>query len=134
METEQIKTEIDALQKALNVAFEEKQLENYMGYFSEEIKYSNFDGTVLNKTALAKQTKDIFERAKSIFTEYYRLKSSFDDEIFTEKIARKSKIKNKLLFLFSKTQTIQSEEIYHWQKFNSGWKVTGVELVLEEKY
>lgn len=134
MEIELILSEIDSVQKKLNTALEEINLENYIVYFDDTLKYAHIDASIVNKQLFVSDTKKSFNQSKSIFTEYYRIKSSFNDGIFTEKIARKSKISTKMLLLFAKKQTIQTEEIYQWKKFEDGWKVVSVEITLEEKY
>ena len=134
MEIELILSEIDSVQKKLYTALEEINLENYIVYFDDTLKYAHIDASIVNKQLFVSDTKKSFNQSKSIFTEYYRIKSSFNDGIFTEKIARKSKISTKMLLLFAKKQTIQTEEIYQWKKFEDGWKVVSVEITLEEKY
>jgi len=134
METDLMIDEIDSIHKKANLAFEHKDISAYMSQFDENLKYSNADATTLTKNELSLQTENYFKRIKDITTTYYRIKSSFEDETFTEKIARKSIVHLKNLIIFSKKQTIQTEEIFHWKKINGEWKVLEVEVALEEKY
>lgn len=133
METDLIIKEIDAKHKKADLAFENKNISEYVSCFDENVIYKNADTTVFNKMELTSETEKYFKKTKSISTTYYRIKSSVENEIFTEKIARKSIVNLKGL-LFSKKQTIQTEEIFRWKKLNQEWKVIEFEITLEEKY
>jgi len=133
METDLIINEIDAIHKKADVAFENKNISDYIVQFDESITYKNADATTFDKKELINETEKYFRRTKGISTTYYRIKSAVENDIFIEKIARKSIIYIKGL-LFTKKQTIQTEEIFHWKKLNAQWKVVEVEITLEEKY
>lgn len=133
METNLIIKEIDALHKQSDSAFENKNIDDYIIQFDESITYKNGEGVTLDKKELINATERYFKKTKSITTTYYRIKSSFENEIFKEKIARKSIVYLKG-FLFSKKQTIQTEEIFNWKNVNGKWKAVEVEITLEEKY
>lgn len=134
METDLIVNEIDVIHKKANLAFEHKDILAYMDHFDDSLKYQNADATTVTIDELRNQTEKYFKTIKDVNTTYYRIKSSFENEIFTEKIARKSIVYLKNLIIFSKKQTIQTEEIFHWKKINSKWKIMEAEVVLEEKY
>lgn len=134
MEIEGILKQIDEIEIKLNNAYEGKNIAPFITYFDDDLKYTDADGSKLNKVAFIDQTKKVFENARSIVSEYYRVKSSLNEDVFTERIARKYKLNNKSFLLFTKKQTIQIEEIYHWKKNTDGWKIVAIEVVLEEKY
>lgn len=133
METDLIIKEIDAIHKKADSAFENKNISDYISCFDENVTYRNADATAFDKKELIYQTERYFRKTKGINTTYYRIKSSIENDVFMEKIARKSIVYLKGL-LFSKKQTIQTEEIFHWKKINQEWKVIEVEITLEEKY
>ncbi|MCX2573860.1 nuclear transport factor 2 family protein [Pedobacter sandarakinus] len=133
MQNDVITAEIDALHHKLNSAFENKDVALYINQFDEDLKYTNADATVYDRKELLYQTEKLFQKTKAISTTYYRIKSSFENDVFEEKIARKSVVYVKGL-LFAKKQTIQTEELYHWKNVGGAWKATAVEIVLEEKY
>lgn len=133
METDLIIKEIDAIHQKANSAFENKNISDYTSRFDENVTYKNADATAFDKKELIYQTEKYFKKTKSINTTYYRIKSSIENDVFTEKIARKSIVYLKGL-LFSKKQTIQTEEIFQWKKLNEEWKIIEVEITLEEKY
>ncbi|RDC54379.1 hypothetical protein DU508_21915 [Pedobacter chinensis] len=134
METDLIISTIDALHKKANQAIENKDAEAYFLIFDQSFQFTGADGKVLNLRDYKLDTQSLFRNAKSIETSHYRIKSSFENEIFNEKIARKSVIIKPNLLVFSKKQTIQTEEIYQWKKIAGEWRVISVEVVLEEKY
>jgi len=134
METDLIISAIDDLHKKANAAFENKDATLYLAIFDDSLIYSNADQTKLDKQAYSNEIEKYFRRSKRIETSQYRIKSSFENDVFTEKIARKSIIIKPNLLMLSKKQTIQTEEIFHWKNINDEWKVIAVEIVLEEKY
>ncbi|MFC3561078.1 hypothetical protein [Pedobacter jamesrossensis] len=133
METDLIIKEIDAIHKKADFAFENKNISDYIIQFDDSITYKNAEALTFDKKELINQTEKYFRKTKSISTTYYRIKSSIENEVFTEKIARKSIIYLKGI-LFSKKQTIQTEEVLKWKNINGEWKVVGFEITLEEKY
>lgn len=133
MEIDLITAEIDTIHQRVNLAFERKDMAIYMSQFDDGIRYTNADATVYDRKDLVYQTEKYFKKTKEISTTYYRIKSSFENQIFTEKIARKSIVFEKGL-MFAKKKTVQTEEIFNWKKIDGNWKVTGIEVVLEEKY
>ena len=134
METDLIISEIEAIHKEIDLALQQKDVGAYMYFLDESIDYKNADGTIFNKTELSDEIKRHFKSLKSLSTSHYRIKSSFDNEIFTEKIARKSVVHQSNLLIFSKRKTTQTEEIYQWKKFGDEWKAISIEITLEEKY
>ena len=133
MEIDLITAEIDTIHQKVDLAFERKDMAIYMSQFDDGIRYTNADATVYDRKDLVYQTEKYFKKTKKISTTYYRIKSSFEKQIFTEKIARKSIVFEKGL-MFAKKKTVQTEEIFNWKKIDGNWKVTGIEVVLEEKY
>lgn len=134
METELIISVINESHKKANIALENKDATAYVSNFDDSFQYTPANGISLNKRDYTYDLEKYLKRVKRLETSQYRIKSSFENEVFTEKIARKSiVIKSNLLF-FSKKQTIQTEEIYQWKNIKGEWKVVAVEVVLEEKY
>lgn len=134
METDLIISAINNLHKKANTALENKDTALYLSIFDDSLIYANADQTKLDKRAYSNEIEKYFKRIKRIETSQYRIKSSFENETFTEKIARKSIIIKPNLLVLSKKQTVQTEEVFHWKKINNEWKVIAVEIVLEEKY
>ena len=134
METDLIISAIDALHKKADQAMQLKDGDTYFQVFDSSFQFTGSDYKTLNLRDYKAEIQGFFRRAKSIETSHYRIKSSIENEIFTEKIARKSVIFKPNLLVFSKKQTIQTEEIYQWRNLGGEWKVIAVEVVLEEKY
>ncbi|WP_443944942.1 hypothetical protein ACJVDH_18810 [Pedobacter sp. AW1-32] len=134
METDLIISQINEIQRAANEAFEQKKISPFMTHFDEQLKYSIANGSVWTKKELGVQTEKFFSNAKQISKEYYRVKSSFENGVFVEKIASKIVINKSVLAVFSKKQTIQTEEVFHWKEISGQWRVTEASLILEEKY
>ncbi|MBB6237010.1 hypothetical protein HDC90_001627 [Pedobacter sp. AK013] len=134
METDLILSAINEIHKKADQALESKDVTAYTEMFVDGLSYTPAEGPTLSKRDYVLDLKKHFGNLKEVHTSYYRIKYSFEDEIFTEKIARKSVILKPKLLIFSKKQTIQTEEIYHWKNINGEWKVTAVEITLEEKY
>jgi len=133
MEIDLITQELDPIHQKANLAFERKDISLYMNLFDNSIRYTKADATVYDRKELLYQTESFFKKTKNISSSYYRIKSSIEGEVISEKIARKSIVYTKGL-LFAKKQTIQTEEVFQWRKIQDTWKVISVQVVLEEKY
>lgn len=134
METDLIISAIDSLHQMANKALEAKQPDVYFSIFDPAFQFTGADKTTLNLRDYKADVQSVFRKSKSIETSHYRIKSSFEDGIFKEKIARKSIIVKANLLILSKKQTIQTEEVFSWKNVNNTWKVIAMEVVLEEKY
>lgn len=134
METDIIISEIDALHKKQDVALQAKDADHYFLIFDPSFQFTGSNAVTLNLRDYKADIQSLFRNSKSIETSHYRIKSAFENEVFTEKIARKSIIIKPNLLVFSKKQTIQTEEVYQWKNVGGEWKVLAVEVVLEEKY
>lgn len=134
METDLIISAINQLHQKANQALENKDTEVHVYLLDDSFTYSPAEGVAVNKRDYIIDMKKYLKGLKSFQTSYYRIKSNIEDGIFTEKIARKSVVLKTNLILFSKKQTIQTEEIYHWKNIEGEWKVITLETTLEEKY
>ena len=134
METDSIISAINEIHKKANEALQNKDAVGYATIFDESLQYTLGDGKTLNKRDYSYDLAQLLKSAKSYETSHYRIKSSTENDVFTEKIARKSVIIKPNLLFFTKKQTIQTEEVYHWKSIRGEWKVIAVEVVLEEKY
>ena len=134
METDLIIEKIDALHQMENEALQTENAEAYFSVFDYSFQFSGGNGKTLNLRDYKADVQKLFSDAKNIETSHYRVKSTFENELFTEKVARKSVIIKSNLLLFSKKQTIQTEEVYQWKNVGGEWKVISIEVVLEEKY
>jgi len=134
METDLILSAINELHQKENQALESKDVTAYTEMFDDGLGFTPFEKPTINKRDFTIDLKKYFSGIKEIHSSYYRIKSSMEDEVFTEKIARKSVLLKPKMLVFSKKQTIQTEEIYHWKNIKGEWKVIALEIVLEEKY
>ena len=134
METDSIILAIDDLHKKASHALENKDALAYSSIFDEAITYSYADGKAVDKQGYLIELAKYLKGVKKFSTSQYRIKSSIENEIFAEKIARKLVIIKPNLFIFSKKETIQTEENFQWKNINGQWKVIAVEVILEEKY
>lgn len=134
METDLIIAAIDKIHQKANQALVHKDANDFVSHFDDSLNYTDAAGASLSKKRLLATLERSFRNIKSYQTSHYRIKSTEEDGIFTEKIARKSILIKPNLLLFSKKHTIQTEEINHWKNINGEWKIIAVEIVLEEKY
>jgi hypothetical protein len=134
METDLIISTINEIHKKANQALESKDIAAYTAIFDDNLSFTPFEKPTLNKRDFTIDLKKYFSGAKTIETSHYRIKFSIEDDTFIEKIARKSVSLKPNLLIFSKKQTIQTEEIYHWKNIKGEWKVISLEIALEEKY
>lgn len=134
METDLIISVINEIHKKADQALENKDFTAYTAIFTDDLTFTPYEKPAINKRDFTIDLKKYLSGAKTIQTSHYRIKSSVEHEIFTEKIARKSVIIKPNLLIFSKKQTVQTEEVYHWKNVRGEWKVTALEIVLEEKY
>ena len=134
MENDLIISTIDALHKKEDAALREKDAEVYFSIFDPSFEYTGANSITLNLRDYKADIQSLFRNAKSIETSHYRIKSSFENEVFTEKIARKTIIIKPNLLIFSKKQTIQTEEVYQWKNIGGEWQAVAIEVILEEKY
>ena len=134
METDLIISAINELHQKANLALENKDATAYTAMFDDGLNFIPFEKPTLNKRDFTIDLKKYLSGIKEIHSSYYRIKSSMEDDVFTEKIARKSVLLKPKMLVLSKKQTIQTEEIYHWKNIKGEWKVIALEIVLEEKY
>ena len=85
METDLIIKEIDAIHKKADVAFENKNISDYIVQFDESITYKNADATTFDKKELINETEKYFRKTKGISTTYYRIKSAVENDIFIDR-------------------------------------------------
>ncbi|UKT63620.1 nuclear transport factor 2 family protein [Pedobacter mucosus] len=134
MKVDSIISTIDQIHKNMNTALELKDVKTYISALYESFKLTLAEGKILDKEEYSADLEKQFKGIKEFRTTQYRIKSSFENEIFTERIARKSVITKSNYIIFSKKETIQTEENFHWKNINGEWKVLAIELLLEEKY
>jgi ABC-type transporter MlaC component len=134
METTAILSEINQLYQKAIQSLQQKDLEIYSSYFNNDLKYVLADGQVFDKKSFINYLENQFKSTKILSLEYYSIKASQEGDILTEKIAKKIVSKVNAFILFSKKQTIQTEEIFKWRNDNGKWKIFEVEITLEEKY
>jgi hypothetical protein len=134
METDLIISAINDINKTANQALINKDADAYIAILDPAFVFTPAGGVSLNKRDYAIDLRKYFKGIKHFDTSYYRIKSSFVEGVFTEKIARKSVVVRPNLLLFSKKQTIQTEEMVHWKNVSGEWKIIAVEITLEEKY
>jgi len=134
METDLIISTINKVHQTANQALIRKDADAYAAILDHNLVFTPAGGVPLNKRDYSIDLRKYFKGIKSFDTSYYRIKSVFENDVFTEKIARKSVVIRPNLLLFSKKQTIQTEEVLHWKNIRGEWKVIAIEIVLEEKY
>ncbi len=134
METDLIILVIDDIHRKASLDLESKDVLAYSSIFDEALTYRYADGKVADKQQYLIDLKKYFKGIKKLNISQYRIKFSFENEIFTEKIASKLVIIKTNFLMFSKKETIQIEESFHWKNINGEWKAIAVEVVLEEKY
>ncbi len=134
METDLIISAINELHQKANLALENKDATAYTAMFDDGLSFTPYEKPTINKRDFTIDLKKYLSGIKEIHSSYYRIKSSMEDDVFIEKIARKSVLLKPKMLILSKKQTIQTEEIYHWKNIKGEWKVIALEIVLEEKY
>lgn len=134
METDIILSQLNSIRQKAKEALMQKNLEDYASNFSEELKYTDINAAVFTKKLYLENLENYLKSVTDLTIEQYRIKHFMEGEVIIEKIAKKSVSKVKTFLLFSKKQTIQTEENIKWQINNGKWEIFEVEITLEEKY
>ncbi len=124
--------EIDNARLAAYLALEKRDFATYMGCFSNDLKYKQLNGKIIDKRQLSNDTKRYFDRIKTNTGRYDRLNSSIDGGLFTEKIIQKTTVTIRIFILFSKKWTVEREGTYKWKKVDGEWKISDVEITSEK--
>ena len=132
MDTNPTIAEIDKARLAAYLALENKDFATYMGCFSDDLKYKQLNGKIIDKRQLSDDTKRYFDRITTNTGTYDRLNSSVDDGLFTETIIQKTIVIISVFIFFSKKWTVEREGIYKWKKVNGEWKISDVEITSEK--
>jgi len=134
METDLIISAINEIHQAANQALINKDADAYVAILDHNFVFTPAGGVTLNKRDYSIDLRKYFKGVKSFDTSHYRIKSALENDVFIEKIARKSVVIRPNLLFFSRKQTIQTEEMVHWKNIRGEWKVIAIEITLEEKY
>ena len=132
MDTNSTIREIDNTHLAANLALKNKDFDAYIGYFSDDLKYKQLNGKIIDKRQLSNDTQRYFDRIKSYSGTYDRLNSSVDNDLFIEKIIQKATVTIRIFIFFSKKWTVEREGTYKWEKVNGKWKILNVEITSEK--
>jgi len=125
-------TEVDKTHLAANLALENRDFDTYIGYFSDDLKYKQLNGKTIDKNQLSYDTKRYFYRIKSFDGTYNRLSSSFENDLFIEKLVQKVAVTIRVFIFFSKKWVVEREGTYKWKKVNGDWKISDVEVTNEK--
>lgn len=134
METDIILSQLNSIRQKANEALLQKNLKEYANNFSELLKYTDINAEVFTKKLFIENLEKYLKSVTDLTIEEYRIKHYMEGDVIIEKIAKKSVSKVKTLLLFSKKQTIQTEENIKWQNNNGKWEIFEIEITLEEKY
>jgi hypothetical protein len=132
MDTNLLITEVDKTHLAANLALKNRDFDAYMGYFSDDLKYKQSNGKTIDKGQLSYDTKRYFYRIKSFDGMYTRLSSSFENDLFIEKLVQKATVTIRVFIFFSKKWTVEREGTYKWEKVDGDWKILDVEVTNEK--
>jgi hypothetical protein len=132
MEINQIIAEIDTAHSAANLAQKNKDIGTYIGCFSNDLKYKQLNGKIIDKKQLLQDVQSYFDRVRSHISTYDRVSSSVGSDLFIEKIVQKAIVTISVFIFFSKTWTVEREGIYEWKKEDGHWKISTVEVTSEK--
>jgi hypothetical protein len=132
MDTDLVITEIDKTHLAANLALKNRDFDAYLGYFSDDLTYKQLNGKTIDKDQLSDDTKRYFYRIKSFDSKYTRLSSSFENDLFSEKLVQKATATVRIFIFFSKKWSVEREGIYKWKKADGDWKIFDVEVTREK--
>ena len=132
MDTNPVIIEVDKTHLAANLALRNRDIDTYIGYFSDDLKYKQLNGKTIDKNQLSNDTKRYFYRIKSFDSMYNRLSSSFENDLFIEKLVQKAAVTVRVFIFFSKKWAIEREGTYKWKKVNGDWQISDVEVTNEK--
>jgi ketosteroid isomerase-like protein len=124
--------EIEAMHQFSREALQKKDLQAYMSVFSQDLRYHQFNGKIIDKKQLVKDQKRYFSKLKSFSTNYEQLSYEVHGNEFTETLQHSSTVVIKAFYLLEKTWQVERKAKYTWLKIAGNWRIIKV-LVLEEK-
>ena len=133
-DTENTLNEIDKIHLLSSEAIEQKQFDDYINIFSEKLTYKQFNGKIIDKKQLTKDTIVYFSRLKTLKSKYERKNYSIEGNRFTENLIQQATVSITVFFFFTKKWTIEREGTYEWNKTEDNWKIEKVEILKEKVY
>src|SRR6266542_6809261 len=132
MDKEKILKEIDEMHQFSNEALAQKRFNDYINIFSDDLIYKQFNGKIIDKKQLAKDTALYFSRIKAAVIQYERKDYSIEGNRFTENLIQKASATISVFFFFTKKWTVERNGIYEWIKNEANWEIEKVEILSEK--
>ena len=132
MDKEKILKEIDEMHQFSNEALAQKRFNDYINIFSDDLIYKQFNGKIIDKKQLAKDTALYFSRIKAAVSQYERKDYSIEGNRFTENLIQKASATISVFFFFTKKWTVERNGIYEWIKNEANWEIEKVEILSEK--
>lgn len=134
MNLESLIKEIDEMHRLSKEALANKKFESYLEIFSENLTYKQFNGKVIDKKELTRNTASYFNRLKSATSKFERKKYTLKGNRFTENLIQTATSSIKVFIFFTKKWTVEREGIYEWINIKGNWKIEKVEILNEKVY
>jgi hypothetical protein len=134
MENQEILNEIDLMHQRSNKALVEKNINVYINIFSDELKYKQLDGKIIDKKQLVQDIRFYFSQLKTFRSQYERMDYSIKGNQFTERLIQKATASIKVFLFFTKKWNLEREGIYEWIKIENVWRIEKVEILNEKVY
>lgn len=107
MNSESVINQIDEIHRLSKDALTQKKIDLYLAVFSENVRYKQFDGKIIDKKELRRNTETYLHRLKTVKSEYERKKYSLEGSRFTEHLIQKATASINIFIFFTKKWTIE---------------------------
>ena len=134
MNSESLVKEIDEMHQLSKEALSQKRFESYIELFSDNLKYKQFDGKIIDKKELARNTASYFNRLKTATSKFERKNYNIEGNRFTENLIQTATASIRVFIFFTKSWTVEREGIYEWIKEEGSWKIEKVEILHEKVF
>ncbi len=132
MNKEEVEIIVDNLHIKANQDIKNKNLDEYMSIFSDDLNYTQLNGKTINKKRLIHDQRNYWSRILEVNSKYERLDCKFEHDLFTENLTQIGTVWIRVCIFFRKKWTYRRKGKYVWRQINGHWKICQVEI-LEEK-
>ena len=132
MTKEEIEIIIDNLHIKANQDIKNKNIDEYMSIFDDDLKYTQLNGKTINKNRLIQDQKKYWSCILEINNNYERLDCHLDNDLFIENLTQIATVWVRSFVFFRKKWTFRRKGKYVWRHINGQWRICQVNI-LEEK-
>jgi hypothetical protein len=99
MDTEKLLAKIDQVHQKGQIAIQQKNLEEYMSMFTDDLHYTQMDGKTIGKGQLLNDQKRYFSRIVHAHSHYERISFEFKGQEFEETLWQDAELSIRIFFL-----------------------------------